>query len=570
MIRNNKFALALAGLVALTITAALADDQAIIDALVRKGILSQKDAEQIESEVSKNPSLVTPPSSPLKLAPWIKELKLDGQLLLRYQWDEEQAQEPSAAPGIPTPTPSPSLRNLTPTLTGSPNGRNHVATRSRWRFKLFLNVEMKFDAGFFGGFSLTTSNFSDTNFQTFTGGFQNYSIYINKAFLGWNGYHGLTVVAGKQDLPFYATTLFWDAAKMFPQGLVERIDFDQLLGWNSGGEPVSYSKEGKAPPLPVHQSHGAFELALIAGQFIFYDNNEYNFDSDLKNDSYLFEEQLLARYKTDWFSITVAPSLFNANAAGYGHDTVANGPAGNFSSVNTGGFTAPAKTDFLQFLDGTGEERDLFIVQAPGDITVKVAKIPVKFYWDFAYNFDGGQRYSLLGTAGQRASSTTFFNGTALGGGGTIITTQRDGTNPTGSPQAGLFGQVVLNPDGSVNRFINPAQPSTKDKTAWLVGLKIGDNKKAGDLSAYVDYRQVGIAAVDPNLSFDDAMNARLNFQGFGMGISYSVTDFFILGVSGRIDWNLTNLYGGQATRGSGIADDNSWHYIRVDALLKF
>ena len=568
MIPRNRYCWALAGLVALTTSAAFADDQALIDALIRKGILTQKDAEKIESEVSKNPALVTTPSSPLKLAPWIKELKLSGDLRLRYQWDEEQAQEPSAAPGIPTPTPSPSRRNPTPTLSGSPNGKNHVATRSRWRFRLRLNAEMKFDGGFFAGVSLSTNNFSDTQNQTYTGGFQNYGIYISKAFLGWNGYPGLTLIAGKQDNPFYATDLFWDP-NMYPQGLVERIDFDQLFGWNSAGEPVSYSKEGKAPP-PVKKSHGAFELALIAGQFIFYDNNEYNFDSDLKNDSYLFEEQLLARYRTDWFSITLAPSLFIANAAGYGHDTVANGPAGNFSSVNTGGFTAPAKTDFLQFLDGTGEERDLFIVQAPGDITVKVAKIPVKLYWDFAYNFDGGKRYSLLGTAGQRASSTTFFNGTALGGGGTIITTQRDGVNPALSPQAGLFSQVVLNPDGSVNRFINPAQPSTKDKTAWLVGLKIGDNKKAGDLSAYVDYRQVGIAAVDPNLSFDDAMNARLNFQGFGMGISYSVTDFFILGVSGRIDWNLTNLYGGQATRGSGIADDNSWHYIRVDALLKF
>src|ERR1700751_1370343 len=108
MILNNH-TLALAGLVALTTSAAFADDQAIIDALVRKGILSQKDAEQIESEVSKNPSLAIPPSSPLKLAPWIKELKLGGNLLLRYQWDEEQAQEPSSAPGIPTPTASPSL-----------------------------------------------------------------------------------------------------------------------------------------------------------------------------------------------------------------------------------------------------------------------------------------------------------------------------------------------------------------------------------------------------------------------------------------------------------------------------
>jgi hypothetical protein len=249
---------------------------------------------------------------------------------------------------------------------------------------------------------------------------------------------------------------------------------------------------------------------------------------------------------------------------------VANGPAGNFSSVNTGGFTAPAKsTAFLQFLDGTGEERDLFVVQAPGDITVKVGKIPVKFYWDFAYNFDGGKRFSLLGTAGQRMTTGTLFNGTSLSTGSLIIT-QRDGTNPTTFPFAGLYSEVVTDSAGNVIGYKNLAQPSDQDKMAWLLGLKIGDNKKAGDLSAYVDYRQIGIAAVDPNLSFDDAMIGRLNFRGFGFGIDYNVTDFLIFGVSGRADWNLTNLYGGQATRGSGIADDNSWHYVRVEALLTF
>jgi hypothetical protein len=568
MIPKTKLVLALAGLVALTSSAAFADDQALINALIRKGILTQKDADQIESEVSKNPAVVPAPSSPLKLAPWIQELKLSGDLRLRYQWDEEQAQEPSAAPGIPTPTPSPSLKNPTPTLTASPNGRNHVAQRDRWRFRLRLNAEIKFDGGFFGGFSLTTNNFVDTGNQTYTGGFQNYLIYINKAFLGWNGYPGLTIIAGKQDNPFYTTDLFYDP-NVYPQGLVERVDFDKLFGWNSGGEPVSYSKEGKAPPPAPARHPSAFELSLIAGQFIFYDNNEFNFDSDLKNDSYLFEEQLLARYRTDWFSITFGPSLFIANAAGYGHDTVANGPAGNPSSINTGGFTAPAKTDFLQFLDGTGEERDLFVVLAPGDITVKVANVPVKFYWDFAYNFDGGKRFSLLGTAGQRATTANLENGTSLSTGSFIIT-QRNGTNPVTFPFAGLFSEVVTNKAGTVIGYRNLAEPSDKDKMAWVVGLKIGDNKKAGDLSAYADYRQVGIASIDPNLSNSDVLNARLNAQGFGFGINYNVTDFFILGVSGRIDWNLTNLYGGQATRGSGIADDNTWHYVRVDALLKF
>src|SRR5260370_17635847 len=440
MILKNRYCWALAGLVALTTSAAFADDQALIDALIRKGIMRQKDAEKIESEVSKNPALVTTPSSPLKLAPWIKELKLSGDLRLRYQWDEEQAQEPSAAPSNPTPTPSPSRGNPTPTLSGSPNGKNHVATRSRWRFRLRLNAEMKFDGGFFAGVSLSTNNFSDTQNQTYTGGFQNYRIYISKAFLGWNGYPGLTLIAGKQDNPFYATDLFWDP-NMYPQGLVERIDFDQLFGWNSAGEAVSYSKEGRAPP-PVKKSHCAVERALIAGLFSLYPNNEFNFSSSLRNDSYLFEEQLLARYRTDWYAITFGPSLFIANAAGYGHDTVANGPAGNFSSVNTGGFTAPAKTDFLQFLDGTGEERDLFVVQAPGDITVKVANIPVKFYWHFAYNFDGGQRFILLGTAGQRMTTATLFNGTSPSSGSLTIT-HRDVTNPTGSPRGGLLCQWV-------------------------------------------------------------------------------------------------------------------------------
>src|SRR5260221_12868123 len=176
MILKTKYALALGGLGALSTSGVFADDQALIDVLVRKGILTQKDAESIEAEVSKNPAVVPAPSSPLKLAPWIKELKLSGDLRLRYQWDEEQAQEPSVAPGAPTPTPSPSLRNPTPTLTASPNGRNHVATRSRWRFRLRLNAEIKFDGGVFGGFSPTTKNFADYGQQTHTGGVQKHSL----------------------------------------------------------------------------------------------------------------------------------------------------------------------------------------------------------------------------------------------------------------------------------------------------------------------------------------------------------------------------------------------------------
>jgi len=105
----------------------------------------------------------------------------------------------------------------------------------------------------------------------------------------------------------------------------------------------------------------------------------------------------------------------------------------------------------------------------------------------------------------------TLFNGTSLSTGSLTIT-QRDGTNPTTFPFAGLYSEVVTDSHGNVIAYRNLAQPSNKDKMAWLVGLKIGDNKKAGDIAAFVDYRPVGIAAVDPNLDNTDMMNARLNF----------------------------------------------------------
>jgi len=47
---------------------------------------------------------------------------------------------------------------------------HHVAHGAGWRFRLRLNAEIKFDGGFFGGFSLTTTNSLITGTQHHTGG----------------------------------------------------------------------------------------------------------------------------------------------------------------------------------------------------------------------------------------------------------------------------------------------------------------------------------------------------------------------------------------------------------------
>jgi polyhydroxyalkanoate synthesis regulator phasin len=551
MIRRTIRVSALAGALAITTGGVFAqDNQALIDALVKKGVLSQKEAEKIEAEVSKNPAVQPEQAqSPIKLAPWIKELKLSGDLRLRWQGDQAQQQEPNS----PLPTGGP----LDPKKAGS-----NVSQRSRWRFRLRLNADFKFDNGFFGGVGLTTNSQNDSANQTYTAAYRNYNIFINKAFLGWNGVPGITILAGKFDNPFYTTDLFWDT-NVYPNGLAERLDFAKLFGWSAAGEEWGgYSKEGKGapPPAPAPKPQSSFELSLIAGQFVFYDNNEYNFDSDLNTDSFQFWTQLLTRYKTPVFSATWGPSLFITNAAAVGHD----------SSNPVDGTVHTRPLVFSGADVGRGEERDLFIVMSPGDIGFKVGNIPIKLFWDSAYNFDGGQRFNLLGAPGNA--------GDPAGANPTFQTFDRTGKIVTETLPRGIYSRfnTYTQTRGGVSITQTGINPFTRvggqfrDKLAWLVGIKIGDNKKAGDWSIFGDYRQVGIAAIDPNTGNSDPMNGRLNMQGFNMGILYNVTDFFILGVDGRIDWNLKQLYGGQATRGSGIADYNSWNYVRVNAILKF
>lgn len=167
-----------------------------------------------------------------------------------------------------------------------------IVQRDRWRFRLRLNADFKLAGNFFGGVQLSTSDNRNgsTGNATYTGGYDNYNIYISRAFFGWAPTDGLTFVVGRQENPFFATEMFW-APDSGLNGLVERIDFDKLFGWASaGGEPILAEQEGKSPPVPAPAPTGSpFELSLIAGQFIFFNNNADSGYSQFQTDAYQFE-----------------------------------------------------------------------------------------------------------------------------------------------------------------------------------------------------------------------------------------------------------------------------------------
>jgi hypothetical protein len=478
------------------------DDSALLDALVRKGILTSKEAQEIQTDAAKN-ALSNGSGPKITVGDWVKELKLSGDLRIRYQWDNRN-------PQLPKP---PNLTNY-----------NGNIQRSRWRFRLRLNADFKLVGNLFGSVQLSTGDnrAATTGNATYTGGYDNYNIYISRAFLGWNAASGLTFIVGKQVNPFYSTDMFWDT-NINPTGLVERIDFHKMFGMNVG------------EPAPDN----AFELSLIAGQFIFEDNNEDSFVAQFKNDSYQFETQLLVRSKLGKKLIfTVAPGLFITNSATAGVTSLT-GEKFNTASVATAG--ALGSLNNAQPFPIT--ERNLFILLAPGDITYKVSGKPLSLYWDFAYNLQGNDRFNdvyggaYYGAPSQLSSGVTFNKaGTAISG------------------------------------YVHPWEPSLSDNLAWLVGLRYGENKKAGDFSVSVDYRQIGISSIDPNLTADDFALASLNSAGFGGRVVYSFTDFLTLGVAGYFSEALTkNLYGGYATNGAfPIARDRRDKVIQIDLLMRF
>ena len=67
MVHRELCALALGGILALTVTTARSDDSALLDVLVKKGILTQKEAEKLEAQISEEPAPVQQDESVLYL-----------------------------------------------------------------------------------------------------------------------------------------------------------------------------------------------------------------------------------------------------------------------------------------------------------------------------------------------------------------------------------------------------------------------------------------------------------------------------------------------------------------------
>ncbi len=467
MKKSKVKALAAAGALALmeALPAFGQDNNALLEALVRKGVLTDREAEEVRLETVKEYEQTD--ASKVKLNKSLSELKLYGDLRLRYQYDDTDQQ----------------------VLSPTPDGRNNDRQRSRWRFRLRLGAEYKFAGPFFAGVMVQTGQDANSGNQTFDDGFNNYDIYISKAYLGWEAADWATIIGGKQDNPFYTTNMVWDS-DINPQGIVEVVEFHKMFGWETYTEPDTskggYSKDGKEMVAATRWNEPPWTLTLNAGQFIFDSNNEESdFDSDASWDSYLFVTQLVAGYDFGGgVGVIFAPGFMFYNAAQIA-------VAVNFTDEDLNG-----AGDRYDDKDVIGATRDLRIITAPGEISFPLFGQKAAFFWDFAYNT----------AAENRAFNVYTGNYTSISG---------------------------------------------RDKISWLVGLKLGKAKEAGSWGLFVDWRQTGFASLDPNLVDSDFNGGLLNAKGVEAGFEYAITDYIKFGLKWDYAWNLDKNLESDVTGGN-------------------
>jgi hypothetical protein len=336
-----------------SINAHAEDNSALLEILQRKGLLSADEAATVRRELAADKG---DSGSKIKISPSVTELKLYGDLRLRYQYDNRDGQLDPYPVGV---------HQDGNEKDRSPSG----SQQSRWRFRLRLGAEFKFGEQWFGGVELSTAQASDTGNQTFENGFDDYNIYISKAFLGWKPSEAFTLTAGKFTNPFYTTELVWDS-DITPNGLAEVIKFDKLF---SSAAEDGFDKDGKT--IRAKKVESPWELSLVAGQFLFDDNLENNFDNDESTDSYLFQTQLVGSYKfANGVKLTFAPGWLVENA-------------GSLSGLQN-------SQPFNDSPNVSGATRNINLLLAPGDVSFKLAGHKAKFLWDFAYNIEGSKRFN--------------------------------------------------------------------------------------------------------------------------------------------------------------------------------
>ena len=380
MFRNCLvFVTVAAGLALGSITARAQDAGALLDLLVKKKIITDQEAEEVRSDLTREAAATS--AGKWKLSAPINEVELYGDMRVRYE--QRQGTTAGIVPGSPGP--------------------NDTLKRSRERYRLRLGLRgTLMDDWFFGLRFETSTNPRSTNvtFGDDAGPFGKTTdaIGVGQAYLGYSGFRDIRLTAGKMPNPLVTTLMVWDA-DINPEGLAQQWKHSYNLNFGGGSTTAaaeSYSKDGKNMVAAVEAEPFKVKLDLFVNlaQFVYDDSNPENplgaravSGGRLvpNTDAWMFAWQFGAKFnfpKNVYFQ--VAPVLYNYGGNG---DTFNNFYVGGQQGLTN---TASMATNQVGI-------NSLLVLEVPAEFGFKIGELPVRIFGDFAVNFDADDRAAAAG-----------------------------------------------------------------------------------------------------------------------------------------------------------------------------
>ena len=486
------------------------------------------DVAQLKAEAEyyqTNPAAGSMPASKWKINSGDKSVQLFGDIRLRYE--ARQAQDP--------------------------DGNKINYNRYRYSLRVGLRGEL-FDDVYYG-FRLETSSNPRSSWNTFgtptastpapyAAPFSknNNTLNVGQVYVGWRN-DWLDITLGKMPNPLYTTTMVWSGS-INPEGAAETFkhtvgEADLFATFGQFLYQATNPNESSSGYLPQNANNSSqpFLLALQGG--INYHISE----------KVTFKVAPVLYYYTTYQNGQNPPSAggyyspdFSGTYVGQGQKFGVNGvPASYNLNGSTPGFDG-------YYANQTGIN-DLMVLEIPFELNVKLNKLAVRFFGDYAQNLKGKDRADAAYNA---ANSAYFSNGGA--GAGQI--------DPISSPQthdirAYQFGVGV----GSTNTVYGPMQ-----------GLVYGNSSKKNAWELRTYWQHIEQYSLDPNLIDTDFFNGNENMQGvyaaFAYGIFENVIATVRYGYGRRINDQLGT--GGTAPDLPQMNPINSYSLFQVDLGVTF
>lgn len=467
----------------------------LLDLLIQKGILTQKEADTVQAEAgaaSTNYASQMPPLPPSKwrISNGIKNIELFGMARLRYE--DRSAADPAG---------------------------NSIDLQ-RWRYALQLGLRGDLLDQFYYGLRLDTGTSPRSDSVTFgtsssSGPYQgpfgrsNDGIDVGQIYVGWQPWDWLNLTVGKMPNPLYTTPMVW-SSNITPEGFAERFKYEV----------------------------GPAQFFANFGQFIYADLNPNSASGGLgingsvgqqSDNIFMLAWQGGVKYQvTPNITVKVAATYYNYLGL---HQTTANNISGlspyfgdpyvgegAYYLAGGGTLNAPGYSGYGTSIAEAGHSSlsypfnqvgldHLKVIEVPFDFTVHIPdwKLKTHVFGDFAYNLDGANRADAAAAAYNAIIKLNPLNTTPV--------PTHTLTPQPGDVKAYQFGIGI----GSDDVVYGPEQ-----------GLVYGTTGHRHSWEVRTYWQHTEQYALDPNLPDVDFFEGAQNMQGIYVAAAYSFTDDLI------------------------------------------